>query len=442
MRLVHREHPGRAVRLGYCLNLAAARSVEDVLEGARSLVAPLRARLCAADEPLGVGLWLPLAAALDLASDAGRERRERFADELAALGLEAFTFNAFPAGPFHGQPVKERVFRPTWQSPERLAFTLAVAQCALALRAAAERAFGPRRARAHVSISTHAGMHGRDVRQPEDLELCADNMVLAALHLAELEERHGVRIVLALEPEPRSSTNDTYGLEELHARLERAAERVLARGLARVRPIASALLRTHLGTCLDACHAAVEFEAPEEAFLRATAHGPLGKLQYSNALALAAPDENRAARARLLALDEPVYLHQVTGRRDEGLVRAGDLTELARAWESGEARWRGCHEWRCHFHVPVDLGGLAGASGLGTTRESATRVLAATLAAPDRWGTDELHVEIETYTWSVLPAEARGAGALVDGLERELAHVLAELAAHGWMSPSARGAAR
>jgi hypothetical protein len=74
----------------------------------------------------------------------------------------------------------------------------------------------------------------------------------------------------------------------------------------------------------------------------------------------------------------------------------------------------------------VDLESL---SGLGTTRAHADAVLAAALSDP-AWS--ELHLEIETYTWDVLPGEARGAGALVDGLEREYRHVMALLEDAGW----------
>ncbi|MCP3917294.1 MAG: hypothetical protein GY711_17245 [bacterium] len=54
----------------------------------------------------------------------------------------------------------------------------------------------------------------------------------------------------------------------------------------------------------------------------------------------------------------------------------------------------------------------------------ADAILGRALAHPADWTGSELHVEIETYTWDVLPGAARGPGALVDGLEREYAHVL------------------
>ena len=141
----------------------------------------------------------------------------------------------------------------------------------------------------------------------------------------------------------------------------------------------------------------------------------------------------------MLALDEPRFLHQVTGRRGAELLRARDLGEVAAAME----RWLACDEWRCHFHVPVDLD-LArdehGAPlGLTTTRAFADAVLGRVLGAPFADELRELHLEIETYTWDVLPAfaRARGAERLVDGLEREYAHVAGVLARAGWTRATA-----
>jgi len=401
----HPAHPGRAVRLAYCLNLHAGETAGEVLEGMRAVTVPLRERLAPGRE-FGVGMYVPAAAAAELA--AGGPERERLAAFLREHGLDPFTWNAFPFGRFHEPGLKARVFRPTWSDPERLAYTVDVATLAAAL--AGEPGEGR-----HLSISTHSGLHSSQAADV-DPELMERALVTAALGLAGQESETGWRTVLSLEAEPRANANDTAELARLRARLDRHAPAdVLAR---------------HLGTCLDACHAAVEFEAPEAALANATARGaPLGKLQFTSALSVVAPAESGAARERLLALDEPVFLHQVTGRGADGLVRAGDLGELARALDREPAPWLACDEWRCHFHVPVDL---AAVGGLGTTRAAADELLGAALARPEHWGTEELHVEIETYTWDVLPGEARGAGELVDGLEREYAHVIARLRAAGW----------
>jgi len=157
-----------------------------------------------------------------------------------------------------------------------------------------------------------------------------------------------------------------------------------------------------------------------------------GKLQYTSALAMPAPRDNAAGLAQLLALDEPRYLHQVRGSGADELLRARDLPELARFLRnpSSRERWLECEELRCHFHVPVDAEELG--SGLRTTRGHAEALLDGLLQRPSRWKSPELHVEIETYTWDVLPGAARGPGSLVEGLEREYRHVIGRLEARGW----------
>ena len=82
--------------------------------------------------------------------------------------------------------------------------------------------------------------------------------------------------------------------------------------------------------------------------------------------------------------------------------------------------------------MPVDLSRFGAAGGLATTRAEAEHTLRAALAAPERWGTRELHVEVETYTWNLLPEARAGSTGVLDGLARELAHVQHVLATAGW----------
>jgi len=443
MRLEHPAHPGRSVRLAYCMNLVPAEDLLGVGDGIERLGIPLARRFghggAGEGGGFGIGLWIPLDAALPLAHAAGAPERRRFAELLVEHGLDAFTFNAFPTGRFHAPGLKERVFSPSWASAERLAFTLAVAEIAVACADARDEPRG--RDAGHLSISTHCGAFAASL-QPGDLDRCAEGFALCLLRLAKLEEESGRRVVLALEPEPRSSANDTRELAAFVERVRVRAREVLGRGLPGMVGPSEELVDRYLGTCLDTCHAAVEFEEPAEALHRATASGtPLGKLQFTSALELVRPGADADARARLLALDEPVYLHQVTGRREGELLRAGDLPELARAVSAGDPAWLGCDAWRCHFHVPVDWGTLhegdEGGEGeesghLATTRAFSEAALAAALAAPERWGSRDLHVEVETYTWSVLPGPRLSDERLVDGLERELRHVLGRLERAGW----------
>ncbi len=407
MRFKKSEHPGRSVRLAYCLNLHPAPTQAGLLEGLRAITLPLRERLAPGRE-FGVGMYLPAQLASRLGAREGAGELAELASFLDHHGLDPFTWNAFPAGGFGAAGLKERVFEPTWAQSERAVFTRNVARIALVLA-------GRAGAGGHVSISSHTGWHS--VRAPRDERPAIEQLRHwgDGLRSPSAGEPPAARLILGLEAEPRANCNDSSELASWLGRL-----RTAARGDG-----------PELGACLDTCHSAVEFERPEDALESATRGGaPLAKLQFTSALAL------RASRRRdldaLLALDEPRYLHQVTARTKDGLQRAGDLSELDRALDQpgGEAWWAES-ELRCHFHVPVDLAGV-GDSALETTREHADALLAAALARPERWGSDELHVEIETYTWDVLPREARGSGGLVDGLEREYLHVIDRLGAGGW----------
>lgn len=430
MLLLHPDHPERAVRLAYCSNVHAGKSFGAVLEGLESVTLPLRERL-APGQLFGVGMYLPAAVAFELADGDRNSDREYLADFLEDNGLDPFTWNAFPYGGFHEQGLKEGVFLPAWDEPERVMYTAACANLATLLAGPARHA-KPGDAARHLSLSTHTGMHASQ-RAERDEDLARQALVLMSEGLAGLEDASDWRCILSLEAEPRANCNDTAELAALIG------------GLHALHDDEVDILRRHLGTCLDACHAAVEFEDPASAFANATAHGtPLGKLQLTSALSLVAPGTHGADCERLFALAERRYLHQVTARAPDGtLARADDLPEAEALWTAGDAAWREAEEWRCHFHVPLDRERLvlAGADpsgdqddpgGLATTRAAAAAQLAAVLADPERWGTDELHIELETYTWDVLPAEARGPGALVDALEREYRHALELLAGHGW----------
>lgn len=418
MDWIHAGHPGRRVRLAYCLNLHASDDLGGTIEGMRRITLPLAERL-AGGAPFGVGLYLPAAVATALAAP----------DQLATLGdflvehqLDPFTYNAFPFTGFHEDGLKEDVFRPTWTEESRVEFTLAVANVATALAARGIN-HGPDE---HVSISTHTGMFGAWVKGKQDLEACARNMARCVAAFAEIEASGGPRIVLSLEAEPRASAGDTAELAEFLAWARPFAASCLAQtGMDAAS--AEAATRRHLGTCLDTCHAAVEFETPEDSLAQASRGGPLGKLQFASAVSLIDPPNEVDARIAFLDLEEPRYLHQVTGSGTSGLLRCDDLPDLG---ATSANDWFECEEWRCHFHVPVDRTDLEG--GLGTTRAHADRTLRAALADPAKWTTEELHLEIETYTWDVLSRTARGTGDLVDGLEREYRHVMGLLQAAGW----------
>ncbi len=398
--------PG-AARLGhltYCTNIHAGESWPEVLAGLEKHLPAIKAAV-APEAPLGVGLRLSAVAAEALDEAAVFEELQSF---LEAGGYYVFTLNGFPYGAFHGQPVKEGVYRPDWRDPARLAYTNRLAD--LLARLLPEGLTG--------SVSTVPGTFKPWVEDAGGgtVEAIAHNLVEHAAHLVALEARSGKRIVLALEPEPYcllETIEET--VDFFQARLfGAAAARQLSERTGLALPAAEAALRRHLGVCYDVCHAAVEFEDPRASTAALRGAGiEIAKVQLSSALRICGIDGTTAARLR--PFDEPVYLHQVVARGGDGrLERFLDLPEALARVEENQGR-----EWRIHFHVPIFLEQL---EAFSTTQDFLREVLALHREDPITE-----HLEVETYTWDVLPAALREV-AVSTAIARELNWVRERLA--------------
>jgi sugar phosphate isomerase/epimerase len=353
--------------LGYCTNVHPYDDVAGMLAALEEHAAPLRERL-GVEGPLGVGLWMPVGVARELARDPAPLRRR-----LDALGLHCFTANAFPYGDFHAAQVKDAVFRPTWADAERLDYTVAAAQALAGLLP--EGASG--------SLSTHSGSYkpwGPDQNVEDEV---VAGFLGAADALAALEGRSGRRIVLAIEPEPLSFLETTDEVVDLFTR------RLLPAG---------DHARRHLGLCFDACHQAVEFE-DMAASVRALREAgvPIAKVQLSSAVVIPDPAADRELMAPFA---DDRWFHQVV-TRDEGggLVRIPDLPQALADEAAAHAA-----EWRVHLHVPLFADPLDDEGRLRTTRPWLEELMA-------QVGTPEVtpHLEIETYSFAAIPAERRRA---------------------------------
>ena len=396
--------------LSYCTNVHPAETLAGIWETLSRCAVPLK-RKASPDGPLGLGLYLPAAAAEPLAA-----RPESAADFLGFLqeeGLGVVTVNAFPYGGFHGERVKEGVYRPDWTSPKRLDYTLLAGRALAALLLPG----------ATGTLSTLPGSWKAWDVSEEALDRMALNLLSAAAAFHRIREETGRTLVLCLEPEPGCTIENT---PETLAFFER---RLLAGGAHRLAGLlgtgpsrAEEVARRHLGVCLDTCHLALQFENLPDSIRRLSEAGiRIGKAQLSSALVLKDPGRSPEGVRALQAFDEPRFLHQVTARTPSGIQFLPDLTLLDAAPEA----WASASEWRCHFHVPLDR---AAFPPLGTTQAELKAVLPTLLALPE-----PPHLEIETYTWSVLPERERprDEAGLVEGLAREFAWVKAELARPG-----------
>jgi len=376
----------KPVHLTYCLNIHPGESWAEHLQAIRTHALAVRRNL-GVTAPFGLGLRLGQRAAAELL--AGSALAE-FGAFLEANGLYVFTVNAFPYGQFHGIRVKEQVYAPDWRTSERVAYTVAVAEILARLLPPGLPG----------SISTVPGSYRAWIGGLADERAVLAGLGRAALALAELAERTGRGIVLALEPEPDCLWDSTDGIVELFRRLQDAPTLETVAEMAGADPgrLGMALDR-HLGVCVDTCHLAVGFEDPAAAIRTLVEKGiRIGKIQVSAAPAGQITEANLAA---LEGLREPVYLHQTRVRHADGRFTAyPDLPEAISA-----VRRHGSNgEIRTHFHIPLTI---AGWDGMVSTREQLGRAFFALL----REGSTP-HIELETYTFSVLPAELRGRGVI------------------------------
>lgn len=403
MRLPSQGEP----HLTYCTNIHAGETWDEVRQNVATHVLAVKER-AAPGRRFGVGLRLSAQAAARLADPAELAAFRGFLD---AHDLYVFTINGFPYGRFHGAPVKEQVYLPDWLDEERLTYTDRLAGLLAELLPDEPGMVG--------TVSTAPGAFKARVAGEPDAARMADAMIRHAAFLVRLRERSGRTIALAIEPEPccyMETVAETVTFFERHLFSKAAVQRLAT--LADLAPsVAEDSLRRHLGVCFDACHMAVEFEEPRPALDAFRAAGiAIGKFQISAGLKVALGASSDEALEALRPFAEGVYLHQVVERGRGPLVRYEDLPQALEAARrsAGEER-----EWRIHFHVPLFRERLGPFSNTQDFLRDLLAILRVDCPSP--------HLEVETYTWDVLPEEYRRDG-IVTAIARELAWVEQRLA--------------
>jgi copper chaperone CopZ len=394
--------PGKP-HLTYCTNIHEGETWAEI-EANLARYLPEVKRRVSPDAPMGVGLRVSGKAAPVLAA---QDRLDALLEFLAAYDLYIFTINAFPYGPFHGTPVKERVYEPDWRSAERLAFTDQCADILAALLPDGQSG----------SISTVPGAFRAKIESSEDVSRIAEAMIHHASYLHAIAERTGKTIVLALEPEPcclLETTDEAVAFFEAHLFSDRGVER-MSRLSGLAVDDARAALRRHLGLCFDVCHAAVEFEDLDASLAQIAAAGiQVAKIQLSSALCV--PEAGSRTESLLAPFDDGIYLHQTVQASNGTLTRHIDLPQAFAAARRSPA----AGEWRVHCHVPV----FADSFGeIGSTQGALRHLLGLCRERPI-----SPHLEVETYTWSVLPEGLRH-GDLAGDIAREVQWVRSQLRA-------------
>jgi hypothetical protein len=371
--------------LTYCTNIHAGERWPDHFAALRHNIPGIKKRL-SPHAPFGIGLRLSHEASLALQAP---DTLRAFQEWLRQEDCYVFTMNGFPYGGFHHTHVKDQVHAPDWTTPERLAYTIRLFDILKELV--------PAGMEGGISTSPLSYKYWHRVAQyTEVFKKTTEQILDVVRHLVGIRRDTGKLLHLDIEPEPDGM------LESGPEFFEWYEDRLLPIGIPYLQQhagldaaAAEAAIRDHVQLCYDVCHFAVGYEN-HDTVVRLLREKKIktGKIQISAALKADMPADTAQRDAVVRAFrqfNESTYLHQVVALQNDGtLKRYPDLPEaLADADEPDTLAWRS------HFHVPLFIQdyGL-----LRSTQEDIQQVLAIQAATPFT-----SHLEVETYTWEVLP---------------------------------------
>ncbi len=380
-------------QLAYCSNVHAGITPEAIAANLQNITAKIRQQRGLAS--MHVGLWI--------SQDAAEAYRcEKVLQQLKAVlaeqQLEVVTLNGFPQNDFHQAVVKEKVYLPTWAEKSRLDYTLAIST--ILARCMPENI-------TQGTISTLPLAYRKGWNESYHQEACKQ-LCHYAKAMGELERETSKHIRLCIEMEPGCVLENTEQLIEFFTQdLPHIAE---------VEGVELSLIERYLGICFDVCHQAVMQEDIKTSISQIHQAGiVVGKVQISSALKIENP-ENDISRVILQSFAEPKYLHQLsTLDSNNQFVFCDDLsTALA------QDDFPTTSPWWCHFHVPIQIENITVnaqiVKGISTTKmciEQLCDYFNSTLPyAP--------HLEVETYTWQVLPNAAKHQVDIVESIVNEL----------------------
>jgi hypothetical protein len=158
----------------------------------------------------------------------------------------------------------------------------------------------------------------------------------------------------------------------------------------------------------------VSYDSPASCIQELNQKGiAVGKIQISSALRVDLRTNPQEKIDALRKYHEPVYLHQVKALLANGeYLQYKDLDEAIQDYSVDKFV-----EWRIHFHVPLFL---ANYGLLGSTQKEIIETLEVQKSKPFT-----RHLEIETYTWAVLPNEFQAP--IHESIAREISWVKAIL---------------
>ena len=378
--------------LGYCTNVHAGADLAAVKRNLERFAVDIKKRF-SPTVPMGIGMWFSNESARQLEQN---DELEQLNEWLCEQDLVPFTFNGFPYGNFHEKVVKQNVYLPTWETHERLEYTLTLAR--LQSRLLPPGAVGTI---STLPLAWPVGGVERywDAADERTVVAAATNLQKCAEGFEEIEASTGRLIRLAIEPEPGCI------LDNKDAVVKFFEQYLLTQESAK-----NDRCKRFIGICHDVCHSAVMFESQADALQTYQQHDiHVNKVQISSAIEVdfdsLSFEDSITARNQLQQFGEDRYLHQTCVRQQDRVHFTNDLPlALERFPPEGT--------WRVHFHVPIYQRQFG---WIGTTQLEIIHCLDTIKTTHPNCQ----HFEVETYAWSVLP-EPYQATSLQTGIADEL----------------------
>ena len=375
--------------LTYCSNIHSGETWSDHFAKLRENI-PLVKQQVSPFNPFGIGLRLSNVASLELRK---QENLDEFRKWLNENECYLFTMNGFPYGGFHNTVVKDNVHAPDWLSADRVQYTIRLAQILAALL--------PEGMDGGISTSplSYKFWH-KEEDLPDVYQKATMHLLDVVDQLIRINRATGKLIHIYIEPEPDGLLGNGTEFMQWYVQYLVPMGTTFIQDRYKVNEDeATSLLREHVQICYDVCHFAICYEDHHHVIEQLRSLGiKTGKIQIS--AALKAPlsqnmDERKKVIDAFSTFNEPVYLHQVMAKKNNGQFIL--YRDMPLAIDDSENK--DVVEWRAHFHVPLFVSSYG---VLGSTRHEIEKVLAIHEATPFTF-----HLEIETYTWEVLPTEMR-----------------------------------
>lgn len=376
---------GKSGHLSYCTNIHAGESWTEMFENLKVYLLNIKQKV-SEKEPFGIGLRLSHQAAVELSN---KTVLQSFKKWLILNNLYVFTINGFPYGNFHGETIKDQVHTPDWTTDLRKEYTILLFDILGALV--------PEHLVGGISTSpiSYKYWYTTEVRLEDAKIKACDYLIDVVQHLMDIKNLTGKSMHLDIEPEPDGCIeNSKEFLHFYNDYLLKLGVPLLMKKNNYTTNEADNAIREHIQLCFDICHFSIAYEKPSEVIKKMRDNRiKIGKVQISAALKCNLENNNTIQELQnyLRPFHEPNYLHQaVIKTKENNYLKFRDLDVAIAAMNVANFK-----ELRTHYHVPVFL---AEYQELQSTQDDIIETL-------QLWKTDNFtdHLEIETYTWDVLP---------------------------------------